>query len=182
MPRTSGSLDLASIQAALRTHRARASALQSRIDEIRTQIEDVEGEVQTLLSTGGRRAASGRGLRAASGRGLRAASGRGLRAASGRGLRAASGNGRRRGRRHAARGAVRGMRRGAGRRPRNESLEAFLRKAMSGGKAMGIPELTVAVKRLGYASSSKNLSKIVGMRLSNRKQFKKVGRGQYKLG
>ncbi|HKE01756.1 MAG TPA: hypothetical protein VKE69_12145 [Planctomycetota bacterium] len=174
MPRTSGSLDLASIQAALRTHRARASALQSRIDEIRTQIEDVEGEVQTLLSTGGRRAASGRGLRAASGRGLRAA--------SGRGLRAASGNGRRRGRRHAARGAVRGMRRGAGRRPRNESLEAFLRKAMSGGKAMGIPELTVAVKRLGYASSSKNLSKIVGMRLSNRKQFKKVGRGQYKLG
>jgi hypothetical protein len=74
------------------------------------------------------------------------------------------------------------MRRGAGRRAKNESLEFFLKRAMQGASgAMGIPELTSSVKRLGYASSSKNLPKIVGMRLGNRKMFRKTGRGRYVL-
>jgi hypothetical protein len=70
---------------------------------------------------------------------------------------------------------------GAGRRPANESLEAYMKSAMKGRGKMGIASIASAVKRSGYATASRNLMKIVGMRLGNRRVFKRIARGVYSL-
>lgn len=69
---------------------------------------------------------------------------------------------------------------GAGRRPANESLEAYMTRVMKGHGEMGIASIAKAVKKAGYASASANLTKIVGMRLGNRRVFKRIARGVYR--
>jgi hypothetical protein len=70
-------------------------------------------------------------------------------------------------------------RRGGGRRASGDSLVAHLKKALS-GKTMGVSEVSDAVKKGGYQTSSPNFRTIVNAALINKKHgFKRVSRGQY---
>src|SRR5688500_5987033 len=95
------------------------------------------------------------------------------------------GSGRKTGRRAAAtsepaKTGRKGKRAGMGRRPKGEDLGSVLVKVLQGAsKPMTIPELVAGAKKAGYASSSPSFSRIVGMRLGNKKMFKRVARGQY---
>jgi hypothetical protein len=76
----------------------------------------------------------------------------------------------------------RGRPTGAGRRAKGEDLNTFITKVLAGAsKPMGIADITSAVKKAGYVSSSDALPKIVGMRLSGNRAFKRAGRGMYVL-
>jgi hypothetical protein len=98
--------------------------------------------------------------------------------------RASNGRRGRRGRGRVAKTTARPRRaaRGAGRRKQGEDLNTYIAKVLGGSsKPMGIAEITAGVKKAGYVSSSASLPKIVGMRLSGSKQFKRAGRGKYQL-
>jgi hypothetical protein len=70
-----------------------------------------------------------------------------------------------------------GARRGRG--GNKQSLPALLQSLLN-GKTMSIPELTAAAKRAGHKSKSKNFRNVVSLAIiTNRKLFKRVGRGQY---
>lgn len=67
-----------------------------------------------------------------------------------------------------------------GRRPKGQDLASMIHKVLAEAKKpMGIPDVVSAVKRAGYASSSPSFPRIVGMRLSGDKKFKRAGRGVY---
>jgi hypothetical protein len=73
-------------------------------------------------------------------------------------------------------------RRGGGRRAAGQDLASSIAKFLaSSSKSMGIPEIVSAVKRAGYQSSSPSFPRIVGMRLGDRKRFKRVKRGVYAI-
>ena len=78
--------------------------------------------------------------------------------------------------------SMRATRGGGGRRPKGQDLASMIAKALgTSGKPMRIPAIVSAVKRAGYMSASPAFSRIVGMRLMDRKRFKRVGRGVYSL-
>src|SRR5262245_66583842 len=78
-------------------------------------------------------------------------------------------------------GARRGKR-GGGRRAKGQDLASMIRKFLAtAARPVGIPAIVEGVKRLGYKSSSPSFARIVGMRLGDRKNFKRTGRGQYLL-
>lgn len=67
----------------------------------------------------------------------------------------------------------------SGGRPRNESS---LVEALSGvlkGKTMGVSEVSDAVQKAGYQTTSTNFRTIVNQALIASGKFKRVGRGQY---
>ena len=68
----------------------------------------------------------------------------------------------------------------AGRRPRNAgSLVESLKKLLT-GKTMSVTEMADAVQKAGYKTSSPNFRTIVNQTLiSNKRDFKRVARGQY---
>ena len=68
----------------------------------------------------------------------------------------------------------------AGRRPRNAgSLIESLRKLLT-GKTMSVTEMADAVQKAGYKTSSPNFRTIVNQTLiNNKKDFKRIARGQY---
>jgi len=76
-------------------------------------------------------------------------------------------------------------RRKAGRRgkrgPRAGSLASALVEALKGKRKVSVAEAASAVQAAGYRSKSKDFQNIVGMTLSHRPQFKRVGRGVYAL-
>jgi hypothetical protein len=72
-------------------------------------------------------------------------------------------------------------RRGGGRRAKGEDLASKITMVLRGKGAMTIPQIVSAVKRTGYQSSSPSFARIVGMRLGDRKKFKRVKRGVYTL-
>ena len=69
---------------------------------------------------------------------------------------------------------------GAGRsRPRNEAnLVESLRKVLT-DKVMSVTEVSDAVQKAGYATTSPNFRTIVNQALIASGKFKRVGRGQY---
>ena len=79
-----------------------------------------------------------------------------------------------------ARGGRGGRRSDVGRlRPRNDmNLVEALAKVLS-GKTMSVTEVTEAVQRAGYRTSSENFRTIVNQTLIKSDRFKKVSRGQY---
>ncbi len=69
---------------------------------------------------------------------------------------------------------------GGGRRAPGMDLASIIAKVLAASKEpMGIPAIVAAVKRAGYASSSPSFARIVGMRLGDRRKFRRVGRGMY---
>ena len=57
-----------------------------------------------------------------------------------------------------------------------------MEKALTGAsKPMKIADIAAAAKSAGYKSASPNFVRIVGMRLSTDKRFKRAGYGEYKL-
>lgn len=68
---------------------------------------------------------------------------------------------------------------GGGRRPRNEANLADSMAAVLNGKTMGVTELSEAVQKAGYRTSSPNFRTIVNQTLIKDKRFKRVERGQY---
>jgi hypothetical protein len=76
-------------------------------------------------------------------------------------------------------GRGRGARRGARGRPRNElTLVAALKKLLS-GRTMGVTQITDAVQKAGYRTTSRTFRTIVNQTLINSGQFRRVARGQY---
>jgi hypothetical protein len=70
--------------------------------------------------------------------------------------------------------------RGTTHRPPGQDLASVIHKVLLGApKPMRLPEIVSAVKKGGYASSSPSFARIVGMRLGDRKRFRRVGRGVY---
>lgn len=84
----------------------------------------------------------------------------------------------------AALGATAGLRRGATggglrRRPKNDSnLVEALQKLLD-NKTMGVTDITEAVQRAGYQTTSPSFRTIVNQTLINSGKFKRVSRGQY---
>ncbi|MFN0205211.1 MAG: hypothetical protein ACKVS6_02725 [Planctomycetota bacterium] len=71
---------------------------------------------------------------------------------------------------------------GGGRRPAGEDLASYITSVLGGSKsAMGIADVASAVKKSGYSSSSPAFTRIVAIRLSTDKRFKRVERGMYTL-
>ena len=80
---------------------------------------------------------------------------------------------------HAARS---GKGTGQGGRVKGQDLASILVKVLGGAsKPMGIPAIADAAKKAGYKSSSPAFRRIVGMRLSTDKRFKRAGFGEYQL-
>jgi hypothetical protein len=77
-------------------------------------------------------------------------------------------------------GGGRGRRSDVGRvRPRNDmNLVEALAKVLN-GKTMSVTDVTEAVQRAGYRTSSDNFRTIVNQTLIKSDRFKKVSRGQY---
>jgi hypothetical protein len=71
---------------------------------------------------------------------------------------------------------------GGGRRPAGEDLASYISNVLGSSKSpMGIADVASAVKKAGYASSSPAFTRIVAIRLSTDKRFKRVERGTYTL-
>ena len=71
---------------------------------------------------------------------------------------------------------------GKGKRAGGADLASVMEKALTGAsKPMKIAEIAAAAKSAGYKSASPNFVRIVGMRLSTDKRFKRAGYGQHKL-
>lgn len=68
-------------------------------------------------------------------------------------------------------------RRGGGRRAKGEDLASKISQVLKG--SMSIPQIVSAVKKAGYKSSSPSFARIVGMRLGDKKKFRRVSRGVY---
>jgi hypothetical protein len=68
-------------------------------------------------------------------------------------------------------------RRGGGRRAKGEDLASKIGLVLKG--SMSIPQIVTAVKKAGYKSSSPSFARIVGMRLGDKRKFKRVRRGVY---
>lgn len=71
---------------------------------------------------------------------------------------------------------------GDGGQPRRAKAGQDLRSILvrvlgAANKPMGIPELAAAAKKAGYAKSSATFPRMVGMRLSGDKRFRRAGRG-----
>jgi len=64
---------------------------------------------------------------------------------------------------------------------RRGSLASALAEALKAKGKMSVADAVAAVQEAGYKSKSKNFPTIVGMTLSQGKQFKRVKRGVYKL-
>jgi len=79
--------------------------------------------------------------------------------------------------------ALGGQGSGAGTRPRNaKSLVAVMEEVLKGaGKPMNVGDITTAVERRGYRSSSPNFRSIVNQTLIKEKQFAQASRGVYGL-
>jgi hypothetical protein len=158
--KTSG---LSSLRALLDSYRKAQSSLVARVAQIGRDIESVEAELRGF--EGGRSARKvGRPRR-------------------GRG---AAKGARKRGRKMASRGGAarsRGAKRlGQGNRAKGQDLASLMAKILGGaGKPMGIPEIAAAAKKRGYRSSSPAFPRIVGMRLSTDKRFKRASFGKYQL-
>ena len=67
------------------------------------------------------------------------------------------------------------------RAPRAGSLASALVEALKVKGKLSVTELVAAVQEAGYKSKSKNFQNIVGITLSQGKQFKRVKRGVYAL-
>jgi hypothetical protein len=78
------------------------------------------------------------------------------------------------------RGGTSSVAMGGRKRPKNDSnLVDALAKVLS-GKTMGVTEVSEAVQKAGYRTSSANFRTIVNQALiKHTKKFKKVSRGQY---
>jgi hypothetical protein len=76
-------------------------------------------------------------------------------------------------------GRKRGRR--AQRAPRRGSLASTLVKVLRSKGKLSVAEAAEAAKTAGYKSKSKDLQNIVGMTLSQGKQFRRVRRGVYAL-
>ncbi|MBI3817082.1 MAG: hypothetical protein HY286_00195 [Planctomycetes bacterium] len=71
---------------------------------------------------------------------------------------------------------------GGGRRPAGEDLASYITSALGSARsALGISDVASAVKKAGYQSSSPAFTRIVAIRLSTDKRFKRVERGMYTL-
>ena len=70
---------------------------------------------------------------------------------------------------------------GKGRRAKGQDLASMIEKVLAGAKGMGIAEIVEGVKKAGYVSSSPSFARIVGMRLMDKKKFKRVDRGVYAM-
>ena len=68
-------------------------------------------------------------------------------------------------------------RRGGGRRAKGEDLASKISAVLKG--SMSIPQIVSAVKKAGYSSMSPSFARIVGMRLGDKKKFRRVSRGVY---
>lgn len=64
---------------------------------------------------------------------------------------------------------------------RTGSLATALIEALKANPKLTVAQAAEAVKLAGYKSKSKNFATIVGMTLGKSSQFKRVGRGVYKL-
>jgi hypothetical protein len=135
------------------------SKLADRVAQIGRDIDSVESELSAFGPGGGRR-----GRR------------------RGRPAGAAKGMGKR-GRR--ARGGKKGGARkggGKGQRVKGQDLASIIVKVLGRStKPMGIADVAAAAKSAGYKSSSPKFVRIVGMRLSTDKRFKRAGYGEYTL-
>jgi|SRR5262245_9585542 len=78
-----------------------------------------------------------------------------------------------------ARGRMGRGRHAGGRRAKGQDLASIIEKVLAASKPLKIPAIVAAVKKAGYESSSPSFARIVGMRLGDRKRFKRVGRGVY---
>lgn len=78
-----------------------------------------------------------------------------------------------------ARGNGAGRRAGGGKRPRNDANLADSMVEVLTGKTMGVTELSEAVQKAGYKTTSPNFRTIVNQTLIKDKRFKRVERGQY---
>ena len=146
--------DLASITSALNMHRSRYSDLMARVADVERSLTAAESALASISGNGATGKRRGR----------------------------PPGSGRKAGAVVKPARARRGRPTGAGRRAKGQDLATFITKALSGtSKPMGIAEITAAVKRAGYVSTSASLPKIVGMRLGGNRAFKRAGRGLYKL-
>jgi hypothetical protein len=83
-------------------------------------------------------------------------------------------------------GTAKGERNGAaggGRiRPKNEMQLLDALKATLKGKTMGVAEVSAAVQKAGYKTTSSNFKTIVNGALLKKKYFRRVERGQYTAG
>lgn len=73
----------------------------------------------------------------------------------------------------------RGAAGGGGKRPRNSANLADSMAKVLTGKTMGVTELSEAVQKAGYQTTSPNFRTIVNQTLIKDKRFKRVERGQY---
>jgi hypothetical protein len=76
----------------------------------------------------------------------------------------------------------------AGRRPRagrrgarQGSLKDFIGRVLSGHGVMSVKEITAGVRKAGYKTRNKTLSKSVGIALAQMPGVEKVDRGQFRL-
>ncbi len=73
-------------------------------------------------------------------------------------------------------------RRAGGRRKKGQDLSSMIEGVLAKSSSpMGIPAIVSAVKAAGYRSSSPSFARIVGMRLGDRKRFRRAARGMYEV-
>lgn len=131
----------------------RLGDLETRRSELVAELEEVENEIESIGQSAGVGASAPRA--------------------------------RTRGRRGRPRSAPRttgggGGRRGGGRRPRNEMNLVDALHGVLKGTTMGVTEMSEAVQKAGYRTSSPNFRTIVNQTLiKNPDRFKRVARGQY---
>ena len=61
------------------------------------------------------------------------------------------------------------------------TLPAALAQVMAGKESVSVPEAVEGVLALGYTSTSKNFSKLLGMTLAADERFERVSRGHYRV-
>jgi len=78
-------------------------------------------------------------------------------------------------------GSGRPGRAAAGRGARAGSLKAYVGRVLAGRGVMAVKDITEGVRKAGYKTRNKTLSKSVGIALTQMKDVRKVGRGRFKL-
>lgn len=139
----------------MRTYHANLISQRRRLDE---EIAAVESAMRVLAGRGSRAAGAAVGAVSRAARPAQRAAGRAAARATGLGR------------------ATRG------RRPAGASLKDFIRKVLArAGGPMKVKDITDAVLRAGYRTSSKTLANQVSMALAQMKEVQKVGRGVFRL-